>query len=187
MVLEQHFEQFKAKAEALSTEVHRTKNPAEAIAFIRKFIENFTKEQGKEVRTVWADTPMLAEVMTEAKDVPNIYYGNDIPANAADSLIGVSQADFAVAESGSLALDATDVLGRLVSTLTFVHIALVPTNKLVGTIAETLNHFYKELPGYVNYISGPSRTADIERVLTIGVHGPERLVVVFVDQVGGDE
>jgi L-lactate dehydrogenase complex protein LldG len=34
-------------------------------------------------------------------------------------------------------------------------------------------------------ITGPSRTADIERVLTIGVHGPERLVIIFVDELGG--
>jgi len=39
--------------------------------------------------------------------------------------------------------------------------------------------------GYIAFITGPSRTADIERVLTIGVHGPERLVIVAVDELGG--
>jgi len=39
--------------------------------------------------------------------------------------------------------------------------------------------------GYIALITGPSRTADIERVLTIGVHGPERLIIIFVDQLGG--
>ena len=39
--------------------------------------------------------------------------------------------------------------------------------------------------GYIALITGPSRTADIERVLAIGVHGPERLVIVCVDELGG--
>ena len=39
--------------------------------------------------------------------------------------------------------------------------------------------------GYLSMITGPSRTADIERVLTIGVHGPERLIIIFVDELGG--
>ena len=38
---------------------------------------------------------------------------------------------------------------------------------------------------YIAFITGPSRTADIERVLTIGVHGPERLIIIFVDELGG--
>ncbi len=40
--------------------------------------------------------------------------------------------------------------------------------------------------GYISMITGPSRTADIERVLTIGVHGPSRLVIVFVDELGSN-
>jgi L-lactate dehydrogenase complex protein LldG len=40
--------------------------------------------------------------------------------------------------------------------------------------------------GYLAMITGPSRTADIERVLTIGVHGPERLIIIAVDELGGE-
>jgi L-lactate dehydrogenase complex protein LldG len=40
--------------------------------------------------------------------------------------------------------------------------------------------------GYIAFITGPSRTADIERVLTIGVHGPQRLIIVAVDELGGN-
>ena len=40
-----------------------------------------------------------------------------------------------------------------------------------------------EQTNYISFITGPSRTADIERVLTIGVHGPEKLIIVFVDDM----
>ncbi|MDW7674367.1 MAG: lactate utilization protein [Bacillota bacterium] len=185
MSLDQSYDKFKVKAEALSAEVHRFKNTHESVEFIKNFIKDFTQQQGKEVKTVWASTPALETEMEEVQKIPNIYFGDDIPANAESSLIGVSQLDLAIAETGSLAQDATDVLKRLVSTLSFIHIAVVPTKGLVGSISDTIKHFHKSLPGFVAYISGPSRTADIERVLTIGVHGPERLVIVFVDEVGG--
>jgi len=183
---EQLYVQFKEKAELLSAEVHRFQTAEAALNYIMVFINEFTREQGKEVKTVWADTPALAKVLDQLVGVPGVYFGDDIPAQAEQSLIGVSQLDFAIAESGTLAQDATDVLKRLVSTLSFVHIALVPTKGLVATIAETIDYFHHTLPGYVAYISGPSRTADIERVLTIGVHGPERLVIVLVDEAGGE-
>jgi hypothetical protein len=50
-----------------------------------------------------------------------------------------------------------------------------------------LGKVHPEDCAYLAMITGPSRTADIERVLTIGVHGPERLVIVFVDEMGGSD
>lgn len=182
MELEQLFQRFKEKAESLSAEVQRFSSGREAVSFIKNFIIDLSKKHGEEVKTVWADTPTVNNLLEKLEDVPNVYFGDDIPAQAEASLIGVSQLDAAIAESGTLVQDATQVTQRLVSTLSLIHIAIVPTSKLVATIAETITGYQENPPGYIAYISGPSRTADIERVLTIGVHGPERLIIVFVDE-----
>ena len=80
---------------------------------------------------------------------------------------------------------ATAVDKRLVSTLPTIHVALIATEGLRADMPAWLGEARPETVGYLAMVTGPSRTADIERVLTIGVHGPERLVIVFVDQLGG--
>jgi len=107
--------------------------------------------------------------------------------HAEDAGMGVSEMAVAVAETGSLAGDCTSMEARLVSTLPPVHVALVPASGLVATPAEAIELFYSggRTPGYLSFVTGPSRTADIERVLTIGVHGPEKLFIIMVDEPGG--
>jgi L-lactate dehydrogenase complex protein LldG len=57
----------------------------------------------------------------------------------------------------------------------------VPTASLLPDLAAVLARVDPRTSTYLAFITGPSRTADIERVLTIGVHGPGRLIIVFVD------
>jgi L-lactate dehydrogenase complex protein LldG len=104
---------------------------------------------------------------------------------AAAAKIGISQVDWALADTGTLVQDATAIDKRLVSTLPFIHVALIATSGLRADMPAWLEDVRPEQANYIAMITGPSRTADIERVLTIGVHGPERLVIVFVDQLGG--
>jgi L-lactate dehydrogenase complex protein LldG len=66
-----------------------------------------------------------------------------------------------------------------------MHIALVATDGLLADLPSLLTKINPKECGYISMITGPSRTADIERVLTIGVHGPERLIIIFVDELGG--
>jgi L-lactate dehydrogenase complex protein LldG len=69
----------------------------------------------------------------------------------------------------------------MVSTLPPIHVALIGTDRILKDMNDVLGHLRPDQINYIAFITGPSRTADIERVLTIGVHGPERLIVVVVD------
>jgi L-lactate dehydrogenase complex protein LldG len=92
-----------------------------------------------------------------------------------------------MANTGSLIQDAAPVDRRLVSTLPNIHIAVIQTDRLLPDLPSVLGKIRPEQTNYISFITGPSRTADIERVLTIGVHGPEKLVIIFVDQVFADQ
>jgi L-lactate dehydrogenase complex protein LldG len=104
---------------------------------------------------------------------------------AAGARFGISQMQWALADTGSLVQDSTAIDQRLVSTLPSIHIALVPTDGILPDMPTLLTRIHPRDSGYIAMITGASRTADIERVLTIGVHGPERLIIVVCDDLGG--
>jgi L-lactate dehydrogenase complex protein LldG len=97
----------------------------------------------------------------------------------------VTRADWAVAETATLVLDSTSEDMRLATMLSETHVAYVPVSRIYGdmtALEEELDRLMKEAPRYLAFISGASRTADIERVLTIGVHGPQELHLLFLDE-----
>ena len=155
------FELFKMRAEAVSAEVHRFRTRDEA------------------------DTFIAGMVMSEGGTVVSALEGEVTREAAAEAKIGISAMDYAIADTGTLVQDATAVGRRLVSTLPEILVAIVGTDSIVPDLASALARFNPRQIAYLAMITGPSRTADIERVLTIGVHGPSRLVVVFVDEFGG--
>lgn len=94
--------------------------------------------------------------------------------------VGITTAQAAIAETGTLVLESVDERHRLVSLVPAVHIAIISASKIVRTLGEalTLLRKGKEISPAVTFITGPSRTADIELTLTIGVHGPQELYVI---------
>jgi L-lactate dehydrogenase complex protein LldG len=94
--------------------------------------------------------------------------------------IGISTAQAAIAETGTLVLDSARERHRLVSLVPPVHIAIVDASRICETLGEalTLLRTGKEISPAVTFITGPSRTADIELTLAIGVHGPQELYVI---------
>ncbi|GGF70993.1 lactate utilization protein C [Paenibacillus albidus] len=104
---------------------------------------------------------------------------------AAEADIGIVVADYAVAYTGSITVLSAPEKGRSVSLLPTALIAIIPLDRLKTRLGEVLVTFDEAgqgaLPAGIHFISGPSRSADIENDLTIGVHGPG---IVFALLVG---
>ncbi|NOY12674.1 MAG: lactate utilization protein [Deltaproteobacteria bacterium] len=109
---------------------------------------------------------------------------------AAAAAAGVTSACFAIADTGTLVLESTAEDVRLASTLPARHFVLLDRRKIVAdglAAVEPLRRMHQQQPrNYIAYITGPSRTADIERVLTIGVHGPKQLYILLLDNWSSD-
>jgi L-lactate dehydrogenase complex protein LldG len=96
--------------------------------------------------------------------------------------LGISSAQVAIAETGTLVLKSNEERHRLVSLLPPVHIAIVEARKICRTLGEALQLLRPdgtELSPALTFVTGPSRTADIELTLAIGVHGPQKLFVII--------
>jgi len=98
--------------------------------------------------------------------------------------VGVTMAQAAIAETGTLVLESEKERHRLVSLLPPVHVAVVRSENICLTIGDALKQLRgddKCLSRAITFITGPSRTADIELTLTVGVHGPKELYVIILD------
>ncbi len=95
--------------------------------------------------------------------------------------VGITSAQAGIAETGTLVLDSSAERNRLVSLVPPIHIAILDASRIYLTLGETLAALQagEELSPAITFITGPSRTADIELTLTLGVHGPQELYVII--------
>jgi L-lactate dehydrogenase complex protein LldG len=94
---------------------------------------------------------------------------------------GLTSAQWGIAETGTLVLESNRERHRLASLVPPVHIALLRAENIRQTMGEVLALIEEDLSRVVTFITGPSRTSDIELTLAIGVHGPAELYVVIVE------
>lgn len=130
----------------------------------------------------------------EAQDVGHRLAGRGVtvePAtvgSAARAGLGVTGAVSAIAATGSVVLDSRAAGGRVASLLPTVHLCVVAVNNLFPTPADVLRRLGSAadaLPPSLVLVTGPSRTGDIEQLLTLGAHGPTALHVVLVTDGSG--
>ncbi|MBA3903867.1 MAG: hypothetical protein C0522_09380, partial [Rhodocyclaceae bacterium] len=106
----------------------------------------------------------------------------DRPATG-DDLVGVTGAFCAIADTGTLMLLSGPDTPAATSLLPETHIAILPVSRVVPFMEDGWRLLREEkgsLPRAVNFVSGPSRTADIEQTVTLGAHGPYRVHIILV-------
>ncbi|MDQ4081796.1 MAG: LUD domain-containing protein [Actinomycetota bacterium] len=110
----------------------------------------------------------VAGFVVHRRDVP------DLPSS------GVSEASYGLADTGSVVLAASREEPRARSLLPDVHVSLLRESRILPGLAELFERVGDDLPSALAIVSGPSRSADIEQRLTIGVHGPGEVHVVLL-------
>lgn len=100
--------------------------------------------------------------------------------------VGISECECLVAQTGSVMFSTQACGGRALSILPPVHIVLAKQSQLVGDLSDAYTliraKYGENLPDCLGFITGPSRTGDIERILVLGAHGPKELFVFLIEE-----
>lgn len=104
-------------------------------------------------------------------------------SKAIEAGIGITAVDYALADTGTLVLITGAGRARSVSLLPPVHVAVLKPQQIISGLDELIPLLDVELASAVVFITGPSRTADIELTLVVGVHGPQELHVILLSPV----
>lgn len=149
---------------------------------LRVALEELVRAEGVSQAVVW-DTPDLRAMCVPSTlaelGVELVPVGADKRAIAACEL-GVTQVDAALPETGTLVLTSAPDKPRMASLVPRVHLAILRPSALRADLSEVFAEVKQR--GYYVFVTGPSRTADIELTLTIGVHGPAALYLWVIDE-----
>jgi L-lactate dehydrogenase complex protein LldG len=152
-------ELFASMFRAAGGELHELADLGAAADWLRSFADGF-------------------ESLTVGDGVPSTVVPDLPRTDASTAALGLSHSRGAVAETGSLMLDARD--GRRTQLLAPTHVVLFDAERIFPTLRDAMADLSSDLPAAVGLHSGPSKSADIGQVMVEGVHGPGRLVALMV-------
>lgn len=176
---------FAERSETLKTEVLQCADEAAASAQLkllsdREGWESIAFPGDSEIRT------LLADLSIAKLEVSRSTTKTDLEKVSA----GITGCDALIAQTGSVLLTAKSGGGRALSVLPVHHVVIASSSQLVPDLPaafELLERKYApNFPSFMTFITGPSRTGDIERVLVLGAHGPRKLTVILVGDEGGE-
>lgn len=165
-----------------------------------QFAQEFTKLQGKFV--FCADEKDMAEqllqlaaarkwdkVVCREEKLQSIFQQQQLTlnyhSNLADSDVSLTTCELLVSRTGTMVLSTANESGRTTSVYAPVHVCIAYTSQLVYDLKDALQQlrekYQGQLPSFITFATGPSRTADIEKTLVVGVHGPKEVFVFLIE------
>lgn len=165
-----------------------------------EFAEQFTNLQGKFIFCInqqelafqlssllkkqnWEKIFCLEDKLIAA--IANQFSERIIKEDLAGCDVSITGCEYLVARTGSIVMSSAQESGRTTSVYAPIHICIAFTNQLVYDIKDALtaakNKYGDKLPSMITFASGPSRTADIEKTLVVGVHGPKEVYLFLVE------
>jgi L-lactate dehydrogenase complex protein LldG len=134
--------------------------------------------------------PLLARLRQACPQLDALLANCAAPEDAREFAVydaGISAADLLVARTGSVFIRAATCGGRRLSVLPPFHVVVASCEQLVPSLGDALSLLRADdTSSLASLISGPSRTADIEKILVLGAHGPRRLLVLLLDGLPTD-
>ncbi|HJQ31646.1 MAG TPA: lactate utilization protein [Pyrinomonadaceae bacterium] len=174
-------ERFRHALEAVAGRCFVVRDEAEAAEVLRQIVE-----QRNSQRVAVSDSPLAGRVLKLAA-LPAEVLENAPAESLFDCDLGVTGAQWGVAETGTLVLESDAERHRLASLVPAAHVAIIEARNVRQTLGEVLRAVGERgadaLSRALTFITGPSRTSDIELTLAIGVHGPGELYVIIVGEV----
>jgi len=182
--------QFESELIKVGARFHRAPTAESAFQVVAQIASD------RQARTMVGSTARLIDGI----DLPNrveeigvrfvIESDNDFIRTAALADLGLTGVDFALAETGTLVLLARKGQARAISLLPPVHIAVVKLEQVISDLNDLFPVLRSQteaeggnLSSAITFITGPSRTADIELTLVVGVHGPQELHVILLGDI----
>ncbi|GAA4804291.1 lactate utilization protein C [Olivibacter ginsenosidimutans] len=145
-----------------------------------QLIENILAiTEHEQVKKIYAWEQAVQEIL-DRYEFP--YYKTDIDFKNAE--IGITTCEALIARTGSIMVTNGSAAGRRLSIYPPIHVVIAYTSQIVMDLKdgfEVLKKKYTSLPSMISTITGPSRTADIEKTLVLGAHGPKQVYLLLLD------
>jgi L-lactate dehydrogenase complex protein LldG len=173
--LDEQIQLFQRNAHSLKAEFQICANPKEAAAYARSFGWKKIGIHDGELTNAVSRELGLPEVRTDS-------------GYAIDELekcdVGLTECEVLIADTGSVLVSTGSAGGRALSVLSPHHVVLARRHQIVANLSAALqrvrNKYQDKWPSFLSFITGPSRTGDIERILVLGAHGPKRLTILLL-------
>jgi len=178
--LPERIELFAKISEGLKTEFHRVPT----IAAARDFLKQLAAEEGW--KKIASHSHHDTDALLEGIGLPVVRTDKGYAIDDLESCdAGVTGCEVLVAQTGGIMVSVESAGGRALSVLPPHHVVIARTDQMVADLTAAFDHvkraYGKQFPSFMSFITGPSRTGDIERILVLGAHGPKRLTVLLVD------